>query len=190
MSGRKNPPILKKHTKDGKGLERSPPSGIGAGTLFHKAREISSSWRMATIDRLAAAANANADDFINDPLGGNAVSVKQMEQQVRHREASQLTAQIDHWLQSLPGNVALQDARHLKPKFRGAATEAVSSLRDQIKEVRKELSVIERAAATPEEQKLPQIPENQHVIDKSYQLRAIDPTNSNGRPHQCPSPRP
>jgi hypothetical protein len=81
-----------------KGLERPPPTGIGAGTLFHKAREISSSWRMATIDRLAAAANANADDFINDPLGGNAVSVKQMEQQVRHREASQLVAQIDHWL--------------------------------------------------------------------------------------------
>ncbi len=129
-------------------------TGIGAGTLFHKAREISSSWRMATIHRLAAA-NANADDFINDLLGGNAVSVKQMEQQVGYREASQLMAQIDHWLQSLPRNVALQDARHLKPEFRGTATEAVSSLRDQIKEVRKELSVIERAAVTPEEQKLP-----------------------------------
>jgi hypothetical protein len=127
-------------------------TGIGAGTLFHKAREISSSWRMATIHRLAAA-NANADDFINDLLGGNAVSVKQMEQQVGYREASQLVAQIDHWLQSLPRNVALQDARHLKPKFRGTA--AVSSIRDQIKEVRKELSVIERAAATPKEQKLP-----------------------------------
>jgi hypothetical protein len=43
----------------------------------------------------------------------------------------------------------------MKPKFRGTATEAASSLRDQIKEVRKELSVIERAAATPEEQNLP-----------------------------------
>jgi hypothetical protein len=79
------------------------------------------------------------------------LSAKQVEQQVRHREASQLAAQLSHWLKNLPKGVVLEDARHPKPKYKGSALEAIDRVRSEIKSIQKDINDVQRAVPTPDE---------------------------------------
>jgi|APCry1669192522_1035417.scaffolds.fasta_scaffold01145_8 hypothetical protein len=78
---------------------------------------------------------------------------KQTAQQVRFRESNQLLAQLQHWLQSLPRNVVLEDVKHPKPKIKGSAIEAVEAIRERIKATRKEIVAVQTAGPTLEDTK-------------------------------------
>jgi hypothetical protein len=135
-----------------------PPKARAKLTLLNDAASESQVLLASFLRRISELRNS-ANNVFNQAKNAEAgreiarLSGKQVAQQVRHREATQLLAQLDHWLRNLPRGTVLEDARHAKPKYKGSALEAIERIRSEIKKLRSDISAVQRAVPTPEELK-------------------------------------
>lgn len=70
----------------------------------------------------------------------------QIPHQSRHRALADLVARVEHFLETLPAAVMIEDAKKLKPKLKGEThRQAVERIRGQIADIASERSQVERA---------------------------------------------
>lgn len=84
----------------------------------------------------------------------NRLRISQQQHHARHRALADLNARVRHYFATLPADVAIEDARRIKPKLKGEThQQAVARIRDEIEKLIAERTNVQSAGLPIDELK-------------------------------------